>query len=197
MRIGTYSCSPSLFPKEILLNTGSLPRAPADAPGGGALGGGALGGTDLPGSELLGRIVTVNRNRFDLYDFWRNFGNLPRFMSIVRSVAPIDSINSHWVVVAGGGQTIEWDVMVVDDVPGKAIAWTSADNAILLHSGRVEFRDAPTGHGTEVAATILYEAPAAAAGAHFAAQFQKGLKTQVLRDLQRFKQIMEENASPP
>jgi uncharacterized membrane protein len=169
-----------LTPAETLSAAVKLPRGRAAVPA-----------AEVPGEEVLGRIVTVNAKRLDLYAYWRDFSNLPRFMHHVKSVATLDSITSHWVMLTPGGGILEWDAIVIDDVPGRAIAWTSVDNASVRNSGRVEFRDALIGRGTEVAATILYDAPARAARTQFAAQLQKALKAQVRRDLQCLKQIME------
>ena len=38
------------------------------------------------GDVLVGRTVTINRAREDLYTYWRDFRNLPRFMHNIQSV---------------------------------------------------------------------------------------------------------------
>ena len=44
---------------------------------------------------LVGRSVTINRSRHELYDFWRDFRNLPLFMENIESVVMIDPLRSH------------------------------------------------------------------------------------------------------
>jgi uncharacterized membrane protein len=61
------------------------------------------------GDVLVGRSVTINRPRMELYSFWRDFNNLPRFMGNVHSVAIKDQSHSHWVIEAAAGKTVEWD----------------------------------------------------------------------------------------
>ena len=39
-----------------------------------------------PAEELVGRTVTINRPRHELYAFWRDFRNLPLFMENIESV---------------------------------------------------------------------------------------------------------------
>jgi uncharacterized membrane protein len=36
---------------------------------------------------VVARAVTINKPRHELYAFWRDFGNLPRFMENVRAVS--------------------------------------------------------------------------------------------------------------
>ncbi len=141
--------------------------------------------------ELIGRTVTINRPRAELYAFWRRFGNLSQFMQNIQQVEEIDAVSSHWVVRAPAGQTVEWEALVTDDEPDRLIAWTAAAGASVPNSGRVEFRDAPPGRGTEVTATIVYQPPAGALGKLIAKLFQREPKIQARQDLRRFKQLME------
>jgi uncharacterized membrane protein len=139
--------------------------------------------------ELVGRTVSINRPREELYAVWRNFGNLPQFMENIETVSVLDEQRSHWVVAAPGDRTVEWDSVVTEDVPNTLIAWTSAEGA------RVRNR------GTIVTATIIYDPPGGAVGKALAKLFQREPAIQARRDLRRFKQFMETGeiatAKPP
>jgi uncharacterized membrane protein len=151
----------------------------------------------IPGAEvdsgdaLVGRTVTINRPRAELYAYWRDFTHLPSFMENIRSVSMLDERRSHWVVAAPAERTVEWDAVITEEQPGHYFAWTSAESADIRHSGRVEFRDAAAGRGTEVTVTILYDPPAGALGKLVAKLFQREPRIQARRDLRRFKQLME------
>lgn len=150
----------------------------------------------LPGSaaqdhELVGRTVTINMPRPEVYRFWRDFTNLVRFMENIESVTVIDARRSHWVVSAPGGKTVEWDSVITEELPDRLIAWRSDAGADIEHSGLIEFRDAQGGRGTEVTATIVYDPPAGSAGKIIAKLFQKDPKIQARRDLRRCKQVLE------
>lgn len=140
---------------------------------------------------LIGRTVTINRPRRELYDFWRDFANLARVMENIESVTVLDATRSHWTVSAPAGKSVEWDSIVTEDVPGSLIGWRSTDGSEIKHSGRIEFRDAQGGRGTLVTATLLYDPPAGALGRMVAKLFQEEPKIQARRDLRRFKQLME------
>jgi len=146
---------------------------------------------DLKGFELVGRTVTIDRPRAELYAFWRDFHNLARFMENIENVEVIDATRSHWVVSAPAGDRVEWDSVIEEDIPGELISWSAVPGSGIQHSGRIEFRDAHGGRGTEVTATILYDPPAGKIGKVIAKLFQKEPKIQARRDLRRFKQLME------
>jgi uncharacterized membrane protein len=153
------------------------------------------------GDVLIGRSVTIDRPREELYSFWRDFRNLPRFMHNVHSVTIKDPIHSHWVIEAPGGKTVEWDSKITQDEVGRVIAWESLEGASVRNSGKVEFLDSPDSRGTVVRVTLTYDPPAGAVGKLIARLFQKEPKVQARQDLRRFKQLMETGeiatAQPP
>ena len=130
---------------------------------------------EATGSDVTGKTVTINRPRQEIYDFWRDFSNLPQVMDNVVSIEKLDDRRSRWTVKAPGGGTVGWTSLVTD-VP---------------KSGRIEFRDAPGERGTWVTATILYEPPAGIIGKVIAKMFQREPHIQARRDLRRLKQLME------
>jgi uncharacterized membrane protein len=153
------------------------------------------------GDVLVGRSVTIDRPRQELYALWRDFDNLPRFMHNIRSVTVIDADRSHWVVDAPAGKTVEWDSTITADEPGRLVAWRSEEGASVRNSGQVEFRDSPDGRGTVVTVTLTYDPPGGSIGKLIATLFQKEPKVQARQDLRRFKQLMEtgeiSTATPP
>jgi uncharacterized membrane protein len=142
-------------------------------------------------AALVGRTITVNRPREELYAFWRDFRNLARFMENVERVDVSDNRRSHWVVKAPAGKTVEWDSVLTEEEEGRVLAWESVEGADIRNTGRIEFRDAPPGRGTEITATIVYDPPGGDLGKLIAKLFQKEPKIQARRDLRRFKQLME------
>ena len=55
------------------------------------------------------KTVTINRPASELYSFWHNFENLPRFMRHLESVTVLDGNRSHWVSKAPLDNRVEWD----------------------------------------------------------------------------------------
>lgn len=146
--------------------------------------------SDAKGDALIGRTVTINRPREDLFAYWRDFANLPTFMDNVERIDILSDTRSHWVVKAPAGKTVEWDATITEEKAGELIAWTSAEGAQVPNSGRIEFRDAGD-RGTIVSATIAYDPPVGVVGKLIAKLFQREPAIQARRDLRRFKQLME------
>jgi uncharacterized membrane protein len=134
--------------------------------------------------------ITIARPAEELYAFWRDFSNLPRFMENIEDVRSNADGLSHWVVKGPNG-VVEWDSEIVEDVPGKRIVWNSVEGADVDNAGLIEFRAAPRDRGTELRALISFKAPMGAAGRAIAGLMQKDPHIQTKRDLRRFKQLME------
>jgi uncharacterized membrane protein len=142
-------------------------------------------------NTLVGRAVTINKPRDELYAYWRDFSNLAGLMDNIERIEVLDQSRSHWVVKGPAGKDVEWDSVVTEDEPGRRIAWAADEKADVKNSGWVEFRDGPTGRGTEVHALIEYDAPGGQIGRLIAKAFQREPNTQARRELRRFKQLME------
>lgn len=137
------------------------------------------------------KVVTINRSPAELYEFWHNFENLPRFMRHLESVQVTGNGRSHWKVKAPAGQTVEWDAQVTEDEPNKVIGWHSLEGADVPNSGTVRFTPATGGRGTWVQVDLDYDPPAGKAGALVAKLFGEEPDKQLYDDLHAFKQVME------
>jgi len=138
--------------------------------------------------------VTVNRSPAELYQFWRRFDNLPRFMEHLESVTITGERTSHWVAKAPLGMKAEWDAEIINDRPNELIAWRSLPDSEIPNAGSVRFEPAPGGRGTEVIVELFYDAPGNKIGAAIAKLFGEEPRQQVHDDLRRFKQVMEAGA---
>ena len=147
---------------------------------------------DAPRDEkaITWGIVTINRPRDELYDFWRDFANLAAVMENITAIKCADADRSTWTVKAPAGRTVSWESVVTRDEPDTLIEWQSVEGSQIRNSGRVEFRDAGP-RGTIVRATIAYDPPGGIIGNLIAKLFQRAPALQAQRDLRRFKQFME------
>jgi uncharacterized membrane protein len=143
------------------------------------------------GSIRLAKSIVINRSPEELYRFWRDFQNLPRFMFHLDSVQVIDGKRSHWVAKGPGGRRVEWDAEIIQERPSEMIAWRSLEGSDVDHSGSVRFEPAPAGRGTIVRVDMQYRPPAGVVGAAAAKLFGKEPAQQVQEELRRFKQLME------
>lgn len=137
------------------------------------------------------RSITVGRPVEEVYAFWRDFENLPRFMRHLESVTVTGDGRSHWVAKAPAGQSVEWDAETTADVANERISWRSLPGASVYNAGTVHFMPAPGDRGTEVRVELEYEPPFGKLGSKVAMLFREEPGQQVQDDLRHFKQVME------
>jgi uncharacterized membrane protein len=143
-----------------------------------------------PGEGIrVEQTVRVSRPPEELYRFWRNLENLPRFMDHLQAVHVLDDRRSHWVARGPAGSRVEWDAVVHNEIPGELLAWRSLPGSEVDHAGSVHFD--PAGEGTAVRVLLRYDPPAGKLGAAMARLFGEDPDTQVADDLRRLKQLME------
>jgi len=140
----------------------------------------------------------INRTPEELYQYWRNFENLPRIMTHLERVQVTDGQRSHWVAkapaIAGG--SVEWDAEITRDEPNVAIAWRSLAGADVDNTGEVRFARALGDRGTEVHVSMAYIPPAGRLGSWAAKLFGKDANQQIREDLRTFKRVMEVGEAP-
>jgi len=139
---------------------------------------------------VTGRSVTINRPREEVYAFWRDFSNLPRFMTNIERVEVAGDI-STWVIAAPAGRRVEVRSRLVADRPNEEIAWRSIEGSDIDTEGKVMFRDAPAGRGTIVEAVIAYVPPAGELGRLIARAFRREPGIQGRHELKRLKMLLE------
>ena len=138
----------------------------------------------------IDETVVLNRPRHEVYRFWRNLENLPRFMDHLEEVRVLDERRSHWVAKGPAGSRVEWDAEVYNEVTNELLAWRSLEGSEVDHAGSVHFL--PTENGdTEVRVILRYDPPAGKLGAAVARLFGEDPARQVAEDLRRFKQVIE------
>ncbi len=156
--------------------------------------------TEVNGHEgiRVERAVTVNRPKEELYQMWRDFENLPRFMKYLETVQvdDRDTGKSHWVAKGPLDRQIEWDAEVIEERENELLVWKSLPGSMVESMGRVEFVDAQGGRGTIVHVSMEYNPPAGSLGAAFAKLLGREPGTQIKEDLRRFKQIAETGEIP-
>jgi uncharacterized membrane protein len=143
------------------------------------------------GAVRVIRSITVNRPAADIYRFWRDVENLPRFMYHLKSVQSTAPGRSNWVTTSPGGGSVEWDSEIVADHPGELIAWRSLEGSQMENAGTVRFEPRPGGRGTIVRVELEYRPPGGIAAAALASVFNESAHQQLDDDLRRLKQVLE------
>jgi uncharacterized membrane protein len=148
-------------------------------------------GTQGQGMTHVQHSLVINAAPEELYQFWHNFENLPRFMKHLESVRVTGDRRSHWVAKAPAGTTVEWDAEITEDRPNELLAWRSLAGADVYNAGSVSFERAAGNRGTIVRVELDYDPPGGFVGATLAKLFGEEPQQQVEGDLRRFKQVIE------
>ena len=150
---------------------------------------------------LVGRTVSINKPKQEIYERWRDFTRFPDFMDNVERVVTEGDGASLWTIKAPAGTTVQLRTRITEDRPGEVIAWKSEPDSEITTEGRLELFEAAPGRGTAVRLTMTYDPPAGLPGRAIAKILQREPNVQARRDLRRFKQLLETgevatNASP-
>lgn len=158
----------------------------------GATNGGSAGEHDAS----ITRSVTISRPPEEVYRYWKQLENLPRFMKHLKNVRRIDDRRSHWTASAPFGRNVEWDAELLEDVENRRLTWRSLPGSDVDHRGSVEFKNAPGNRGTEVHVRLDYHRPGGRAGDLLSMMFFKHPEQQIREDLRRFKALVETGELP-
>jgi len=134
---------------------------------------------------------TINASPEEVYRFWSNFENLPRFMSHLESVRVLGDRRSEWTMRGPLQMRVKWTAQIVEQRENQWIVWRSDPDSLVPNNGSVQFRKAPGNRGTEVTVAIQYAAPAGPVGKAIASIFGKNPQHIVREDLRHFKQLFE------
>lgn len=140
--------------------------------------------------------LTINRPVEEVYRYWRNFQNLPLFMSHLLEVRVTGDRSSEWKARGPLGTTVSWQAEITDEKPNQWIVWRSLSGADLDNVGSVQFRPAPGNRGTEIMVALDYQPAGGGFGRIVAAMFGRDPERTIREDLRNFKHIMEAGEIP-
>ena len=85
--------------------------------------------------------TTVNRSILQVYSFWRNLENLPKFMNHLERVETLDNDTSEWTAkVPMGVGKISWKAKVTKEEKNKFLSWKSLECCTIENVGKINFR---------------------------------------------------------
>lgn len=135
--------------------------------------------------------VVVMKPAAEVYRFWRDFENLPRFMTHLIDVDTTTDGRSRWTARGPLGLQVQWEAEITADEPGRLIAWKSLTGSDVDTAGSVHFEQLPGMKGTAVRVELKYDPPAGKLGTALARLVGRNPQRQVEEDLKRFREVME------
>lgn len=140
--------------------------------------------------------VSVNKPRSEVYAFWRNLENLPRFMRHLEKVEELTNTKSRWTAKGPAGVgSVSWEAEIDGDQNNEFISWRSLPGSSVDNAGQVRFRETPDNE-TEIKVRITYRLPAGDVGGVAAKLFSPMAQKMMKDDIRDFKKVMETGEVP-
>lgn len=147
---------------------------------------------DKDGKTWARATALIQASPATLYALWRDVESSPKWQEMITDVVSTGPKTSHWVMKADG-KVIEWDAEILNDEPGRRIAWRSVAGD-SNHAGEVVFDPAPGGRGTIV--TVLQEFRQGKLSTAAQTIFSRNPKQAVTENLRHFKAYAETGEIP-
>jgi uncharacterized membrane protein len=144
----------------------------------------------------LDQTITIERPVSEVYSFWRQLDNLPRFMRHLESAVVQDDRHSHWAAKSVGNKIVEWDAEIIEQRDNQMISWRSLPGSEVENAGSVWFLPVPDGYGTNLRVELMYVPPAGKTGLAIAKLFGRDAESEVAEDLRRLKTLLETGRLP-
>jgi uncharacterized membrane protein len=126
----------------------------------------------------------------EVYRFWTNYQNFPRFMSHLREVRDLGNGRSHWTAAGPAGVPVSWDAEITEQIPNKILAWRSVPGSRVDSAGVVRF-DTEADGSTRLSIRMTYSPPGGVFGHAVASLFGADPKREMDDDLVRLKSLLE------
>jgi uncharacterized membrane protein len=144
-------------------------------------------GTGRRGIDLH-KTINLDAPVPEVYDFWLNFENFPRFMSHLKEVRDLGGGRSRWVASGPAGTPFQWEATITEAVPNQTIAWKSVPGSAIGNAGVVQFRASQEG-STQLDIRMSYNPPVGAVGHVVASLLGVDPKHAMDEDLARLKSL--------
>ncbi len=149
--------------------------------------------TEIPGKKgfRVQRSLTIQRSPEELYEFWYDIEKAPLYMQNIDTVTKTGERTSHWAAQTASGHTVEWNAELLEDLPGRGIAWHVHGNPTTANAGKIHFEATPDGHGSIVTLTLDYYSPQGPFWSNLSKRFSMIDDHETLETLRCFKEVME------
>ena len=155
------------------------------------------GSSGVPGDRgvKVEHTIEIHRSPDVLYGFWRDLTQLPKVMRHVESVRALSARRSTWTIKGPLGTTISWEAEIINDEPGRVIAWQTLPGATVQSAGSVWFEGTDAG-GTLLKVVFQFDPPAGALGAAVSSLLGRDPQRDLEDDLTGFKEFVERELAP-
>lgn len=139
--------------------------------------------------------VVIRRPIQDVYSFYRDFANLPRFLGDVVTVERLADMTYRWVVTGPFGARVPVTVTITEQRVNRLIRYQTCGPALLRGRWQLDFSADTDSGPTRVREQLVV--PLGAIGRALLALIGKFPDREVAANLTRLKQLLESGPSAP
>ncbi|GAA3104143.1 hypothetical protein GCM10010464_79170 [Pseudonocardia yunnanensis] len=139
--------------------------------------------------KMIEASVVIRRPREEVFGFYRDFRNLPRFLGDVMAVEQVDSTDSRWTIQGPLGVRLAWTVRVTEERTNELIRYETVSLPLLTTYWEIHFSPGPQAGEAEVREVM--KAPLGGLGRAALAVIRKFPDKEVAANLNRLRQLME------
>jgi uncharacterized membrane protein len=139
--------------------------------------------------NLIEVTVTIQRPVSEVFGFYRDFKNLPRFLGDVMAIEPIGPTISRWTIEGPFRIQAHWNIEVTEERENKFIHYETVTSPTTRTYWEIYFSPGPKAGETEVREVM--KVPGGKLMRAALALIGKYPAREVAANLHRFKQVME------
>ena len=139
--------------------------------------------------KMIEASVVIRKPREEVFGFYRDFRNLPRFLGDVMAVEQVDPTASRWTIQGPLGVRLAWTVRVTEARTNELIRYETVSLPLLTTYWEIHF--APGAQPGETEVREAMKAPLGGLGRAMLAVIRKFPDKEVAANLNRLKELME------
>ena len=140
-------------------------------------------------AQRVHETVEVQAPLRDVFNYWSNFENFPKFMSNIEDVRMTGQDSSHWKVKGPLGKSVEFEARTTEMDPSRGIGWNTTGGEVMT-SGEVRFEELLPDR-TRIEVTMNYADPPGGKVGEVVASILSDPEKSTVEDLQNFVGIVE------
>jgi uncharacterized membrane protein len=139
-------------------------------------------------AQRVQESIEVQAPLQDVYNYWSDFENFPRFMQNIEEVRMTGQDTSHWKVKGPLGVSVEFDAKTTEMNPERGVGWNTVDGQVMT-SGEVTFQEVQPDR-TRVELTMNYADPPGGKVGEAVANILSDPEKSTRQDLENFARIV-------
>lgn len=150
------------------------------------------------GAELKTRPAScvIQKPQGEIFSFFRDFSNFPRFMKHVTRVEQLSPTTHRWTIQTSRGEVKHWETEIIEERPGELVAWKTKPESIFQQTAALLLEPAVGGRGTIASFKIAFDTTFGKIAGQVERPFLADPDAEAAMNIRRFKALLETGEVP-